>query len=212
MTLGLDNFGEEYIEDGSSLAGVAVGVVTQNKDETGQARVKVRFGWHDQPKDSYWARVASPMSGKDRGFYTLPEVGDEVLVAFERGDIRHPFVLGGLWNPKDGAPVKNGDGKNDVRKFRSRAGHELTFDDGTKPQVELRTKGGKKLLMDDEKVDVTDEKGNHLVISSTDGSITLKCTGSLKIDALSVEIKAQTQMKLDAGAILTINGALVKIN
>ena len=54
-----------------------------------------------------------PMAGKERGAYFLPEVDDEVLVAFERGDMRFPYVVGSLWNGKDKAPASNGDGKND---------------------------------------------------------------------------------------------------
>jgi uncharacterized protein involved in type VI secretion and phage assembly len=75
-------------ESGDHAKGVAVAVVKENKDESGLGRVKVAYPWHSQPHQSYWARVATPMAGKDRGIYFIPEVGDEVLVAFERGDLR----------------------------------------------------------------------------------------------------------------------------
>ena len=56
-----------------------------------------------------------PMAGKERGLVLIPEVGDEVLVAFEREDLRFPYVLGALWNGKDKPPLANDDGKNDKR-------------------------------------------------------------------------------------------------
>ena len=82
--------GETTLEAGGYLKGVAVALVTQNKDEDGLCRVKVSYPWHDKPRDSYWARLAMPMAGNDRGLVLIPEVGDEVLVAFEREDLRFP--------------------------------------------------------------------------------------------------------------------------
>ena len=68
--------------------GVVVGVVTNNQDPDGMHRVKVRFPWLSGEDESHWARVAAAMAGNDRGAYFLPEVDDEVLVAFEHGDLR----------------------------------------------------------------------------------------------------------------------------
>ena len=87
------------------LAGVALGLVRDNRDPTGLARVKVSFPWHDRPDETFWARVAAPGAGKDRGLYIIPEVGDEVLVAFEYGDPRRPVVVGSVYNAKDMPPV-----------------------------------------------------------------------------------------------------------
>lgn len=95
--------------------GVAVALVTQNKDDKGLCRVRVQYPWHDKPTESYWARLAVPMAGRERGMVLIPEVGDEVLVGFERGDLRFPYVLGALWNAKDKPPLANSDGKNDKR-------------------------------------------------------------------------------------------------
>ncbi len=84
--------------------GMTIGIVTNNKydEEFGIAgAVKVRFPYISDTDESYWARVLTPMAGKDRGFYFLPEVDDEVLVAFEQGKLDHPYVLGALWNGVD---------------------------------------------------------------------------------------------------------------
>ena len=83
-----------------------------------------------------------PMAGKDRGFVLIPEVGDEVLVAFEREDLRFPYVLGALWNGKDKPPFANDDGKNDKRMLKSRKKHYLLFDDGTQGRRRARAREG----------------------------------------------------------------------
>src|ERR1043166_3093643 len=120
------------------VSGVVVGVVTNNQDPEGMGRVKVKFPWLSDEDESNWARVAAPMAGKERGFYFLPEVDDEVLVAFKQGDVRFPYVVGSLWNGKDAPPAKNDDGKNDVRVIKSRSGHvvRLTDADG-KEMIEI---------------------------------------------------------------------------
>jgi uncharacterized protein involved in type VI secretion and phage assembly len=100
----------ELISNGYAQS-VATALVTQNKDDKGLCRVKVRYPWHDSPTESYWARLATPMAGKERGMVLIPEVGDEVLVGFERGDLRFPYVIGALWNAKDKPPLANSDGK-----------------------------------------------------------------------------------------------------
>src|SRR5437899_3666884 len=132
-------------ESGGYVKGVAVALVTQNKDDEGLCRVKVRYPWHDKPRESYWARLASPMAGDDRGLVIIPDVGDEVLVAFEREDIRFPHVLGSLRNGKEKYPLPNSEVKNDIRILKSRKKHYLRFDDGSKGVVELCHEKGRKI-------------------------------------------------------------------
>ena len=97
------------------MSGVVVGVVTNTQDPAGLGRVKVKFPWLSDSEESFWARVATPMAGKGRGFYFLPEVEDEVLLAFEHGDARFPYVLGALWNGQDKPPENNDKGENNIR-------------------------------------------------------------------------------------------------
>jgi uncharacterized protein involved in type VI secretion and phage assembly len=203
---------ETTLESGGFAKGVAVAIVRQNKDDSGQARVKVSYPWHSRPRDSYWARVAMPMCGQDRGAYFLPEVDDEVLVAFERGDVRFPYVVGSLWNGVDKSPTNNADGNNDIRMIKSRNGHKLTFDDGSRGLVRLELEDGKKLEFDDDGIKLDDGKGNKLVIQTNSGSISIESKASLALKAPKIEIAATGEMKLTAGALLTVQGAIVKIN
>ena len=108
-------------ETGGYIKGVAIALVTQNDDPEKMCRVKVSFPWHEQPRESYWARLSTPMAGKDRGFVTIPEVGDEVLVAFEREDLRFPTFSWAL--ERSGyAPISNDDG-NRQANLQIRDGH-----------------------------------------------------------------------------------------
>jgi len=199
-------------ESGGYLKGVAIAVVTQNKDDENLCRVKVRYPWHEKQADSYWARLATPMAGATRGLVMIPEIGDEVLVAFEREDLRFPYILGALWNGQDKPPIANTDGKNDKRKLVSRKNHYLLFDDGSQGVVELAHEKGRKVTFDDNGIVVQDENGNLVKIDSSGGDMTLQANGKLNITAASISIQATGTLELQAGATLTINGTLVTIN
>jgi phage baseplate assembly protein V len=154
------------------------------------------------------------MAGAGRGLYWLPEVDDEVLVAFEHGRPDSLYVLGGLWNGKDKPPEDNKDGKNNVRVLKTRSGHviRLTDADG------------------DEKIEIIDKTGkNSIVISAkdktvtigADADITVKSTnGKLKLSGKGVEITSQAAVKIEAsqnvdlkaGAQLNVKGQMVNIN
>lgn len=203
---------ETSLEAGGVVKGVAVALVTQNKDDEGLCRVKVSYPWHETPRESYWARLAMPMAGKDRGVVLIPEVGDEVVVAFEREDLRFPYVLGALWNGKDKPPLANDDGKNDKRIIQSRKKHYLLFDDGVQGVVELLHEKGRKIVFDDNGFAVQDERGNAVKVDSNSGAMTIEATGQLKIKAATISIEATGTLELKAGATMTIRGALVNIN
>jgi uncharacterized protein involved in type VI secretion and phage assembly len=213
-----DLFQSALEESQGSIKGVAIGIVTDNKDPQGMGRVKVHFPWVEGRGDSHWARISALMAGKNRGTVFLPEVDDEVLVAFEKGDIRHPYILGALWNGQDNPPEKNADGKNNIRKIKSRSGHEIIFDDSNKQEkIEIHTNKGHKIVLDDstgaEKIEIQDHSGsNKIIINSMQKSITIESNLQLKISSQKIDIEAGAAMTIKAGGTLTIQGALVKIN
>ena len=199
-------------EAGGYIKGVAIALVTQNRDDDGLCRVKVRFPWHENASESFWARLATPMAGKERGLVMIPEVGDEVLVAFEREDLRFPFILGGLWNGTDKPPLANDDGKNDKRILKSRKKHYLLFDDGANGVVELAHEKGRKITFDDNGFVVQDEKGNIVKVDSNSGAMTIEAKGQLNIKAATITIEATGTLEVKASATLTLRGSLVNIN
>jgi uncharacterized protein involved in type VI secretion and phage assembly len=200
--------------------GVAAGIVTNNHDPDELARVKVKFPWLSNDNETDWVRISTLMAGSGRGSFFLPEVGDEVLVAFEHGDLNRPYVIGALWNGVHKPPETNSDGKNNIRKIRSRSGHEIIFNDDSgagQEKIEIHTNAGHKIVLDDsvgqEKIEIVDKTGsNSIVIDSVQNSIAISASLQVKIKAAIVEIEADSMLTIKAGAILTLQGSLVKIN
>ena len=186
--------------------GVVVGIVSNNRDDDGLNRVKVTFPWLSEEEESHWARVASFMAGEERGAVLLPEVGDEVLVAFEHGDVNRPYVLGALWNGTDKPPVTNSDGKNNVRLLKSRSGHQVVLDDTDgSEKIAIQDKSGKNSI-------VWDTASNTITIT-TDKDIALKAPqGKISLDAQEVAIKSSAGTTVEASGTLTVKGATVNIN
>src|SRR6478735_5381330 len=115
----------------SKLRGVHLAIVVDNKDGEGNPgyHVKVKFPWMSEQETTYWARIAIPMGGADRGTYFLPEQDDQLLVVFENGDVNRPIVIGALWSHVQNPVETNQSGKNNVKLIKSRAGHRIIFDD-----------------------------------------------------------------------------------
>jgi phage baseplate assembly protein V len=132
----------------SSINGVVVGIVTNVR----KGAVKVKFPWlHEEDadeKESNWARVATAMAGNDMGTFLMPEVGDEVLVAFDHGDFNSPYVIGSLWNGKDKPP------EDDCKKrvIKTKSGLKITFDDNT---AEIEIDGGRKISINGQRIEFT---------------------------------------------------------
>lgn len=194
--------------------GVTVGVVTNNQDPDGMGRVKVSLPWLSDEDESNWARMATPMAGNERGTYFLPEVEDEVLVAFEHGLVEYPFVIGALWNGNDKPPESNGDGENNTRMIKSRSGHI----------IRLLDKDG------EEKIEIIDKnEKNSIVISSSDDTITITAdsdltiqssNGTLKLSGNGVEIESQAAVKIQGSqdvdvksdANVNLKGSIINLN
>ena len=216
-----DEFDSEEMEESGKIYGVVMAVVSNNKDDEGLGRVKVDFPWRSEDNDeSHWSRVSTLMAGRGRGSFFIPEVGDEVLVAFEHGNVEHPVIIGSLWNGKDKPPETNKDGKNNIRKIKSRSGHEIIFNDdkeGKKEKIEIHTNAGHKVVLDDtqgkEKIEIVDKTGsNKMVIDSVKKAINIESEQQLTIKAQKVEIEGTMSLTLKSNANLTIQGLPVKIN
>jgi uncharacterized protein involved in type VI secretion and phage assembly len=187
--------------------GILIGTVADLEDPDALGRVRVKFpSLADQL--SYWAKIAAPMAGNSRGFFFRPEVDDEVLVAFEMGDPRRPYVLGALWSKVDTPPPDDSKPKdNNWRFIKSRSGHILKFDD---------TKGAERVEIIDKdqrhKI-IIDSSGDKIQILCDSGNMEIKATaGKLQIEASEAEIKTTGNMTLQAGGQMTIKGSVVNIN
>lgn len=194
-------FTDPSVNERSRISGVMVAIVIDNQDPDGSGRVKVKFPSLGDADIGHWARVAVLMAGDQRGTYFLPEVNDEVLVAFEGGNIESPYVLGALWNGVDAPPATNDDGKNNLRLIQSRSGHILRLDD---------TDGS-------EKIEIIDKSGNNSVTFDTSSNtITIKSDqdisleapqGTIKLSAQSISVSSTSDTKVQAQGGLTLDGS-----
>jgi len=199
--------------DDDRITGVVIGIVTNNKDPDGLGRVKVRFPWLSGSIESHWARVATPMAGNGRGLYFLPEVDDEVLVLFERGDVNFPFVIGALWNGKDQAPAGNSDGKNALRVIKSRSGHLIRFDDSEKAQkIEIvDATSSNRIVIDTSTDTVTITAGKNIVLEAPQGDIRLNARQVVIQASGRADIKADA-MTIAAQGSLALKGDPIDLN
>jgi phage protein D len=166
-------------------AQLVVGLVTNNNDPDKGGRVRVKFPALGDDVESWWAPVISANAGKDRGMLMVPQVGDEVLVGFEQGDVRFPYVLGSLWNGKDTpGDVVATDGSFVIQSDK---------------ELRLKAKGVVK---------VTTEKDMTV---STDGKIEQKASGDYTAQGKSVTIKSDGSVSIEASSDLTIKGSSITV-
>src|SRR6185436_10757590 len=118
-------------QSGQKIRGVHLAIVVDNSEGDGNKgfQVKVKFPWMLEEEGTYWARIAIPMAGKERGTYFLPEPDDQLLVVFELGDINRPIVIGSVWSKQQEPVETNDSGKNNTKLIKSKSGHRIIFDD-----------------------------------------------------------------------------------
>lgn len=171
--------------------GVYPATVADNQDPDSQGRVQVRLPWSpDGSGGQYevWARVATMMAGGGRGTWFVPDNGDEVLICFQGGDPRWPFVIGAMWNGQDDPP-ETIDPDNNVKAIVSRTGIKITLDDTSGAvTLTLATPGGQTVTMADagSTITVQDTSGNSCRLAPQ--GITITAASKLTISAATAEI------------------------
>ncbi|HOP07516.1 MAG TPA: type VI secretion system Vgr family protein [candidate division Zixibacteria bacterium] len=211
-------------------------IVTGTDDPENMGRVKVKFSWTvdgQQAEPDYWIRMITPHAGAERGFFALPELGDEVIVAFEGGDPDRPVILGCMWNGKDNPPTNHPAGftaaDNDLKVFRTKGNNDLIFVDKSGYEaLSLVQKDGKNLItltMDGPKIMIESEgdisiKGNTVTIETTSGDVEIKSgakvsvtsTGDMELKS-SGNLKAEGSMNFEGkgGTEAKLSGTTVKV-
>lgn len=226
----------------SRVFGVVTGTVKDVKDPDSQGRVLIAFPWLPGDKDSYWAPVATLMTGGGRGSWFMPEVDDEVLVAFEHGNVDQPFVIGYLWNGVQKPPSDDGPS---VRRIKTVSGHRLEFHDKDGAhKILLISNGGQRVQLDDNSNTITIETSGgeqvqlspgqleanaaagKVVIDSSgvtvthSGSVSVICdsasvtaaTGANVTAGTDVSVTAGTTASVTAGAALTLTAPVISVN
>lgn len=193
------------------IAGVVPALVTNVSDSQDLARVKLSFPWLSETYETDWVRVVQHGAANARGFVVLPEVNDEVLVAFEHGDVRRPYVLGGLYNGKDVPRLGDGfvdkdAGEVKLRGFVSRKGHSLVFLDGNREE-------GITLVTGDEGLRISLDKSNTTIQLESSGDVKIEAKGDVSIRGKQVSLTAQSGVSIDGGSgDVTVKGRQIRLN
>ncbi len=201
---------------------IAVGIVKENwnKDFPGKVRVELLLG--EMGKNvTGWIPVSMPYCGNGYGFYSLPEIDSEVVVAFHMGDRNCPIVIGSLWNNKNKLPDETANDKNTVKRFKTKGGCEVVFSDEDKKTGVLVTTPGKlRINIDDEKkqIVIQDEKGdNGLTIDAEKGELKLSAKSKIRLSvggedliladgqAKTVQVKSNN-VKVEAVQAISLKG------
>ncbi|WP_160711376.1 type VI secretion system Vgr family protein [Chitinophaga solisilvae] len=159
-------------------------VVTDNHDPAGLGRIRIKFRWQQQG-NSPWVRIVSPHSGDGKGFYFLPEKGEEVWADFEGGNPELPFILGSMYNGKD--HTQFGDAGNNLKVIKTRSGHTIRLDD---------TSGAEQLH-------IRDKSGNSVILDTARGNITITSPGRLLLNAREISLQATDNIDIHAGENIT---------
>ncbi|HTJ46139.1 MAG TPA: phage baseplate assembly protein V, partial [Kofleriaceae bacterium] len=152
---------------------------------------------------TFWAPLVMMGAGKNRGWFFIPEVDDEVLVIFEHGDITRPLIIGALWGGKDKAPDTNSDGSNKKRLMHSRTGDVIEFDDDG-GKITIKDGGGAGELIID--------KQNKITFTAKQGDAVFVCKDDLTIVAKEIEMTATTQMEISSATADVKGGADSNVN
>ena len=179
------------------LYGVMEAVVTANDDPDGLGRVKLRIPSVSEHTEHEWCRVRQSYAGKGYGAFFVPEVNDEVLVAFIHGDLTKAVVLGSLYS-KPRNPATKRDAMEDRKQIRTMAGHEITLDDTEgKLRIEIRDA----------------HRANSIVIDTEANSITIEAAkGKLVLKGKGVEIESKADVKITASGTMDLKGTTININ
>jgi uncharacterized protein involved in type VI secretion and phage assembly len=182
------------------LNGVFPAIVIDNFDPDDLGRVKVRVpraGAEEKADQEIWARIATLMAGNNRGSWFIPDVNDEVLVAFASGDTRQCYVIGGLWSRTNPPPTSMQAGNN-KKLLRSRSGVQITLDDqGGQESFLVETPGGQKLILKDgvSSIEISDSSGN-----------------AVRLEGSGITVNASAKIIINAAANVEVNASMVDVS
>jgi uncharacterized protein involved in type VI secretion and phage assembly len=192
---------------------IAPGKVTNNLDAIGEGRVQVHLP--SRPSFDPWARIAAVGGGSGRGFLWIPQIDDEVLVAFNQNDERDAYILGGLWSTLDRPPLLAPPEFLVKRKIKTGmaggVGHEVEFDDALQ-SITITSSTKQKITIDPLKIELTNLAGTVTIsLDNKTQSITIQAVNSIELKAAQIKLQA-VNIDLQGTALTNITAPLVKIN
>ncbi len=175
--------------------GLYAGIVEDNKDPEDRGRVRVKLEWISSDFTTEWANVAQIYAGDGYGAYWIPEVEDQVIVAFMRGQLSLPIVLGSIYSQR-AMPKLVRSGSSDPKYFRTRGGHMLLMEDGPGRKIEL----------------IDASRDNSVVIDTEANSITVKSGGDVTIEAAGSLVLKGNDVTIKAAGTVTVSGSKINLN
>lgn len=198
----------------SSINGVVIGVVSNTEDPDKLGRIKVKFPWLSPEAESTWARVVSLFAGKEKGIVFFPEIDDEVLIAFQNGNINMPFVIGSLWNGVDAPPETNEDGKGDIKMIKTRAGHTIKFSDkeGEEKIEIIDSSEANSFTIDAKENKISIVSKQDIELSAPEGKVSIQAKEfEMKTDA-NLVLEAGADFEIKSGANVNVKGSMINLN
>lgn len=208
--------------DMGRMFSVTTALVKENWDKKHPGMIKIEFFLGTEGKNlSGWVPVAAPYAGTDYGYFALPEIGDEVVVAFNMGDRNCPIVIGSLWSKANPIPKETANKENTVKRMKTKGGCEITFNEKSGEEfIEIKTPKELQVMIDDKKeaISIGDKSGeNGIVIDGKNGTVTLKAkkkielnaggSSVLTLDGTGKEIKTKAaKVTLEAGQAILVKG------
>lgn len=196
-----------------------IGIVKENNDPEALGRVKIQFPWQKQAGTTTpWIRIASVHAGSGKGFYSIPELDEDVIVDFIGGNAESPYVLGALWNGQNKPPVSNSN--NDIKVFQTKSGCSMTFDD-EKGSITLKDKSGSSISLDGSgNISINASSGEVSVIGPKEVSLSsddeVSLSGKKEVSIMSdneVSLNGSNEVSILSNQEVFIKGTLeVSIN
>jgi uncharacterized protein involved in type VI secretion and phage assembly len=216
----LDNLSESQTGAHIKGFGIAPGIVTNNLDFLSQARVQVKIP--SRPSFEPWARVSSIGASDSRGFIWIPQIDDEVLVAFAEDDLGSAYVLGGLWSTLNRPPLSL---QTDflIKKviktgLTGSLGHEIEFDDA-KQSISIKTSTDQKITLDPMKIELTNLAGTvTITMDNTSQAVKISAVNKIALESLQIELKASkidmtaANFSITSTGPFSVTGLPIKLN
>jgi phage baseplate assembly protein gpV len=209
----LDRMEDSIEEVRKKFYGVVVGRVINPLDPLALGRVQVQLPFIDSLDLSPWARVATMMTGIAHGTYFIPDVGTEVLVAFEQGDVNAPYIIGSLWNAMAPPPLPSP--VPQIRMIRTLSGNTIMFSE-LPPTITIMTPSAQTILMSPAGIQIT--SASNVINMTPDGvtisgpNVNIVGTASVNISAPNVAINGAAATNVQSGGVCNVTAPLVKIN
>jgi uncharacterized protein involved in type VI secretion and phage assembly len=162
-------------------------VVTDNNDPDKLGRVKVHFDWQEEGQNTPWIRMVNPHSGSSRGFYFVPEIGDEVVVGFEHNHPQKPYVMGTMYGGNHSPEENWVTNSNDIKKIRTKSGHTLEFNDSS---------GSETLVIYNGSGSSADSNSNKITLALSPNKITIESQGDIELKATNIKLDAQNNLDI----------------